>query len=77
MKILKPVPRLQQGIASIVWNTFLKNPFQKLYAILNQQDVFGSNFYSSIDRILKRDVLVVESDLVIFFINFIIVKFFS
>lgn len=64
MKILKSVPRLQQGIASIVWNTFLKDPFQQLYVIMNQQDISGNVLLSFKDRILKRDVLIVESDLV-------------
>lgn len=61
LELLQPSPRLQHGMAVMIWSTVIRDNFQKLYALMNEQGVTGVALK---ERVLKRDVHVVESDLV-------------
>ncbi|CAD5207025.1 unnamed protein product [Bursaphelenchus okinawaensis] len=50
--------RLQHGLSVILWETFFRLPFQKLYTIIME-----SNGKPLKERLLKRDVFVTESEL--------------
>lgn len=78
MELLEPEPRLQHAIALMIWNTFLKISFENLIKILNEKNYNedeGTKILRNKDRILRRDVLIVENDLVIFLKFLIILKY--
>lgn len=73
LELLEPEPRLQHGIAFMIWNTFLKTSFENLINMIYKNDKElkeGHKVLGNKDRILRRDVFVVESDLVSLFYYF-------
>uniref|UniRef100_A0A1I7S808 RAB3GAP2_N domain-containing protein n=2 Tax=Bursaphelenchus xylophilus TaxID=6326 RepID=A0A1I7S808_BURXY len=54
-------PRLRHGLAFILWDTFIRSPFQKL-----TQMIVESHGKPLKERLLKRDVFVTESELLEF-----------
>uniref|UniRef100_A0A915ELX0 Ubiquitin-like domain-containing protein n=1 Tax=Ditylenchus dipsaci TaxID=166011 RepID=A0A915ELX0_9BILA len=63
LELLQPSARLQHGIALMIWNTFLKTPFERLLSLLDANE---NKVLANKDRVLRRDVLVVETDLIDF-----------
>lgn len=66
MELLEPKACLQHGMALMIWNTFLKTSFENLFKLLYDKNEEGTKIFGNKDRILRRDVFVVEMDLVIF-----------
>uniref|UniRef100_A0A914PIN8 Rab3GAP regulatory subunit C-terminal domain-containing protein n=1 Tax=Panagrolaimus davidi TaxID=227884 RepID=A0A914PIN8_9BILA len=52
------MPRIQHGLALMLWDTFLQQPFQRLYTFLNHHDGRFPH-----DRDARKDLLVAETDI--------------
>lgn len=61
LKALKTYPKLQHGLALIIWDTFIRTPFKNLINLINE-----SNGKIPKERQLKKDVFVCEPDLLQF-----------
>lgn len=76
LEMLESAPHFQHGIALMLWDTFLHTPFQKLIDLLsgeNAANIVGGGkgaappppmltLIANKDRVLRRDVLVGESE---------------
>lgn len=56
---MNTTPRLQHGLALMIWDTFVRNGFERLTVLVNE-----ANGQAPGDRLLRREVLVSENELV-------------
>uniref|UniRef100_A0A183BRB1 RAB3GAP2_N domain-containing protein n=1 Tax=Globodera pallida TaxID=36090 RepID=A0A183BRB1_GLOPA len=71
LDFLRTAPKLQNGLAQLLWETFVASSFEKCFHLIEEQmgsagpgrSDGGTFLLKGKDRLLRRDVLVVEKDL--------------
>uniref|UniRef100_A0A183CG21 RAB3GAP2_N domain-containing protein n=1 Tax=Globodera pallida TaxID=36090 RepID=A0A183CG21_GLOPA len=71
LDFLRTAPKLQNGLAQLIWETFVASSFEKCFHLIEEQmgaagpgrSDGGTFLLKGKDRLLRRDVLVVEKDL--------------
>ncbi|KAL3082849.1 hypothetical protein niasHS_010651 [Heterodera schachtii] len=71
LQFLNSVPKLQNGMALLLWDTFIASSFKKCFLLIEEQmgsagpgrSDGGTLPLMGKDRLLRRDVLIVERDL--------------
>uniref|UniRef100_A0A914HIL0 Rab3 GTPase-activating protein non-catalytic subunit n=1 Tax=Globodera rostochiensis TaxID=31243 RepID=A0A914HIL0_GLORO len=71
LDFLHTAPKLQNGLAQLLWETFVASSFEKCFLLIEEQmgsagpgrSDGGTSPLKGKDRLLRRDVLVVEKDL--------------